>query len=135
MKLNAILFAGLSITLIGCATLSGENSGSATSASPTALVLEVPNQPPTEMKPETKPAPPAPGHIWVAGYWDYIGGHHVWREGRWVKALAGYEYVRARYEWDGRSWQFHVPHWHRRAPAVVESTKVASRGGGDSGAR
>jgi len=78
------------------------------------LVLEVPSAPP-DPKPEVKTPCPAPGHIWVAGYWDYIGGHHVWRDGRWLQGMAGYEYVRARYEFDGKTWQFHVPHWHKRA--------------------
>ena len=70
---------------------------------------------PPDPKPEVKTPCPAPGHIWVAGYWDYIGGQHVWRDGRWVQGKAGYEYVRARYEFDGKAWQFHVPHWHSRA--------------------
>jgi hypothetical protein len=130
MKITKLLFASLTATLIGCATIG--QSGSSTSAA-TPLVIEVPNAPPTEMKAEVKPPAPAPGYIWVAGYWDFISGHHVWRDGRWVKPMIGYEYMRARYEWDGKAWQFHVPHWHRRAPG--ESTALAKIGGADSGAR
>jgi hypothetical protein len=110
----------LSLAIAGCATVSGDTAK--TSATPTALVVEVPDPPPPS-KDEVKSPCPAPGHIWVAGYWDYIGGHHVWREGRWVQAMAGYEYVRARYEWDGKAWQFHIPHWHRRA--ITAPTNLA----------
>jgi hypothetical protein len=38
--------------------------------------------------------------------------------------------VRARYEFDGKAWQFHVPHWHKRAAAqsptqMAQSSSVA----------
>jgi hypothetical protein len=112
----------LSFVAVGCATVSGNTS--ATSTAQKTLVIEVPNAPPPP-KDEAKPTTPEPGHIWVAGYWDYIDGHHVWREGRWVQGKVGYEYVRARYEFDGKAWQFHVPHWHRRAPA--ESPTMAAQ--------
>jgi hypothetical protein len=79
---------------------------------------------PPDPKAEAKTPCPAPGHIWVAGYWDYIDGHHVWRDGRWVQGKIGYEYIRARYEFDGKAWQFHIPHWHRRA--VTEPVQMAA---------
>ncbi len=28
--------------------------------------------------------PPAPGYVWVPGYWDWVGGRWVWIEGRWI---------------------------------------------------
>jgi hypothetical protein len=115
MKLTRTIVLSLSLFSFGCAVVSADTAQ--TSSTLHALVVEVPGPPP-QRKPEVKTPCPGPGHIWVAGYWDYIGGHHVWRDGRWLQAKADYEYVRARYEWDGHAWQFHVPHWHRRAADV-----------------
>jgi WXXGXW repeat (2 copies) len=122
MNITRSLVLSLSLFTVGCAAVSADTSK--TSSPSTTLVLEVPNAPP-DPKAEVKTQCPAPGYIWVAGYWDYIDGHHVWRDGRWVQGKAGYEYVRARYEWDGKSWQFHVPHWHKRA--VGDSPQMAQR--------
>lgn len=122
MKLACTMVLSLSLFSLGCAAMSADTAQ--TSPSGAALVVEVPGPPPPA-RAEVKPACPGPGHIWVAGYWDYIGGHHVWRDGRWLQAKRDYEYVRARYEWDGRAWQFHVPHWHRRVPATP--TQMANR--------
>jgi hypothetical protein len=121
-SLIASASVALAFTLVGCASVSSNTAATSTTQT---LVIEVPNAPPPS-KDEAKPATPEPGHIWVAGYWDYIDGHHVWREGRWVQGKAGYEYVRARYEFDGKAWQFHVPHWHRRTPSGP-STMAAQR--------
>ncbi len=109
--LGSIVASGVS----GCASVSSDTTK--TSSTMSALVVEVPGPPP-EAKDEAKPTTPEPGHIWVAGYWDYINGQHVWRDGRWLAGKPGYEYVRARYEFDGKAWQFHVPHWHRRTPTT-----------------
>jgi hypothetical protein len=123
MKLTRLFALSLSLSTVGCAAVTADT---AKTSSPTqTLVLEVPNAPP-DPKPEIKPACPGPGHIWVAGYWDYIGGHHIWRDGRWVEGKAGYEYVRARYEWDGKAWQFHIPYWHRRAVGAPMAPQMAN---------
>ncbi|MDB4966076.1 MAG: hypothetical protein JWN44_1765 [Myxococcales bacterium] len=120
MNFTRTIVLSLSLFTVGCAAVSADTSK--TSSPSQSLVVEVPNAPPAA-KMETKTACPAPGQIWVAGYWDYIDGHHVWRDGRWVQGKVGYEYVRARYDFDGKTWQFHVPHWHKRAAAA--STEVA----------
>ncbi|HXU74371.1 MAG TPA: YXWGXW repeat-containing protein [Polyangia bacterium] len=112
MNITRSIALSLSLFSFGCATVSGTTTQTSTTSQ--QLVIEVPNAPP-DPKPEEKMPCPGPGHIWVAGYWDYIGGQHVWRDGRWVQGKPDYEYVRARYEFDGKAWQFHVPHWHRRA--------------------
>jgi hypothetical protein len=31
------------------------------------------------------PAMPAPGYVWVPGYWVPNGRRHAWREGRWMR--------------------------------------------------
>lgn len=130
MNITRSIALSLSLFSFGCAAVSATTSQ--TSSGSQQLVVDVPSPPP-DPKPEVKTPCPGPGHIWVAGYWDYIDGHHVWRDGRWVEGKIGYEYVRARYEFDGKAWLFHVPHWHKRsaavaAPAAVTApTKMAQR--------
>jgi hypothetical protein len=111
MNITRSIVLSLSLVSVGCSTVSSTTTQTSTASQ--RLVIEVPNAPP-DPKPEVKTPCPALGMIWVAGYWDYIGGQHVWRDGRWVQGKADYEYVRARYEFDGKTWLFHVPHWHRR---------------------
>ena len=118
MNITRSIALCLSLSAFGCAAVTTQTS----STTPT-LVVEVPNQPP-EAKAEVKSPCPSPGSIWVAGYWDYIDGHHVWRDGRWVSGKSGYEYVRAQYVYDGHAWQFHVPHWHKRP--VTDSPQMAA---------
>jgi hypothetical protein len=103
-----VLFLGLS----ACATFSSSESGGESKAQLTIPV----NAPPPPDKPEgARPGAPGFGFIWVAGYWDYLDGNYIWRDGRWVQGKPDYEYVRARYEYDGKTLQFHRPHWKRRA--------------------
>ncbi len=28
---------------------------------------------------------PTPGYVWFGGYWEWVGGRHVWREGHGVR--------------------------------------------------
>lgn len=94
------------------------------------LTLEVSSAPPPE-KQEKQSESPGFGYIWVSGYWDYLDGNYVWRNGRWTQARPDYEYVRARYEFDGKTWLFHRPHWKRRkaqdqpAPAAAPAPTPA----------
>jgi hypothetical protein len=96
----------------GCSVISSDTSANDTK---NALTVQVAKAPPQE-KEEAKehPASPGFGFIWVGGYWDYLDGNYVWRDGRWVQGKPDYEYVRARYEFDGKSWVFHRPHWKKR---------------------
>jgi len=94
----------------GCAAVSTEGASQPESA----LTVQIASPPPTETTVEQKPAAPGFGYIWVAGYWDYLDGHYVWRSGRWMEGKREFEYVRARYEFDGKGWVFHRPHWKRR---------------------
>ena len=96
----------------GCATLS--SSGGSSGDSKTQIDVPVNSAPPPEKAEGTRPEAPGYGYIWVAGYWDYLDGNYIWRDGRWVQGKPDYEYVRARYEYDGKAWVFHRPHWKRR---------------------
>jgi hypothetical protein len=100
----------LALHISGCGVLSSDSGGGDPQ---NALTMQVGSQPPAD-KTEDKPASPGFGYIWVSGYWDYIGGQYVWRNGRWVQGKPDYEYVRARYEYDGKGWTFHRPHWKKR---------------------
>jgi hypothetical protein len=100
----------------GCATLSSSSGGSS-GDSKTQIDVPVSSQPPPEKAEGTRPASPGYGYIWVAGYWDYLDGNYIWRDGSWKQGKPDYEYVRARYEYDGKSWVFHRPHWKRRQHA------------------
>src|SRR5262245_60641126 len=88
MKLMRMFVLSLSFSAFGCAAVTADTSK--TSSPTTAMMVEVPNPPP-DPKTEQKTECPGTGYIWVAGYWDYIGGHHIWRDGRWVQGKPGYE--------------------------------------------
>jgi hypothetical protein len=47
--------------------------------------------------------PPQPGFVWIAGYWNWVGGRHVWVGGHWVAGRDGYH-------WVAHTW---VRHGHR----------------------
>jgi hypothetical protein len=108
----------------GCATLSGSSSGqSSGSDAKNQVTVQVNSAPPPEKAEASRPTAPGFGYIWVAGYWDYLDGNYIWRDGRWVQGKQDYEYVRARYEYDGKAWLFHRPHWKKRATKVSEGPK------------
>jgi hypothetical protein len=120
-RVSPQLLAALFSLSVGCSVIS---SGPSPTESKNALTMQVRDAPPPD-KAESKehPASPGFGFIWVAGYWDYLDGNYVWRDGRWVPGKPDYEYVRARYEFDGKAWVFHRPHWKKRhAEGGAEST-------------
>jgi hypothetical protein len=54
-------------------------------AAPSGCVAGAPerHERPRAPLPEIRPAPPAPGMIWVPGAWHYNGVEEVWVPGRW----------------------------------------------------
>ena len=109
----------LMIGFAGCAALSS-SSGTSSGDSKNQVDVPVGSPPPAEKADAAKPAAPGYGYIWVGGYWDYLDGNYIWRDGRWVQGKPDYEYVRARYDNDGKSWVFHRPHWKRRQHAAEQ---------------
>jgi hypothetical protein len=97
----------------GCAMFSSSRA----SEPHAALDLQVQKAPPADRDEGTRPTAPGPGYLWVAGYWDYLDGNYLWRSGHWLPNQPQFEYVRARYDFDGSGWIFHRPHWKRRPPA------------------
>lgn len=75
-------------------------------------------------------APPAPryevipaprhGYVWVPGYWDWRGHHHVWVRGVWVRERVGYRYRPHQWvEHDGR-WAFNRGGWDRDRDGIPD---------------
>ena len=57
---------------------------------------------------------PTPGYVWFGGYWEWVGGQHVWRAGHWGPGRPGYRWVG--HHWvEGPHGGYHmVPgHWER----------------------
>jgi len=125
----------------GCAAALGGGEGAGPAGSVTVAVV-VPSPPPAEgadRAAPSRPAAPGFGYIWVAGHWDNVDGLYVWKPGRWVQGRAGYDYVRARYEFDAqrRQWIYHRPHWRRRhvqAVTIPPPPPAPPSAGGDGGA-
>lgn len=68
-------------------------------------------------------APPAPmvvavpaprvGFVWAPGYWNWSGGKHVWMNGSWMPARAGYAYWEPRWVQRDGKWHFDRGGWGR----------------------
>ena len=58
-------------------------------------------------------APPSPGHIWIDGYWNWVGGRHVWVDGHWEAPRAGFHYVPHNWLHERDGWRLSEGHWER----------------------
>lgn len=56
---------------------------------------------------------PAPGYIWIDGYWGWYGNRHQWTPGRWEAPRPGYRWAPHRWAPEGRGWREHHGHWAR----------------------
>jgi WXXGXW repeat (2 copies) len=84
--------------------------GSVTPAS-AAIGIEVEIAPPAP--PAVVVPPPRLGFVWAPGYWQWDGHHHVWVEGRWLRARPGFRWVPE--HWVERRGHYHFVsgHWAR----------------------
>jgi hypothetical protein len=51
---------------------------------------------------------PAPGYVWVDGYWNWVGGRYVWVPGRWVlppRPHAVWVAPSVEFRWYGGHWR------------------------------
>ena len=55
--------------------------------------------------------PPVTGYIWTEGYWNWIGGRHVWVAGHWEAPRPGMHWVPHRWERVGDRWRFRHGYW------------------------
>ena len=76
---------------------------------------------PPPMRYEAVPAPRA-GYVWAPGYWHWDGRRHVWQNGHWEVARAGYRYVAPRWEryYDNghERWRYHASRWDRDGDGI-----------------
>jgi hypothetical protein len=75
---------------------------------------------------EVVPAPRA-GYVWVPGYWDWRGNHHVWTRGHWERERHGYYWHPNRWEERDGRWAFERGRWDRER--FVENRRLRDRDG------
>lgn len=68
---------------------------------------------PPEPRVEVIGVAPAPGYVWIGGYWNWIGERHVWVPGRWRPGRPGYYWVSHRWVAGGGGWRLEPGHWAR----------------------
>lgn len=57
---------------------------------------------------------PAPGWIWLDGYYDWVGNGWVWRPGRWARPPhAGWVWRKPYYEPYHNGYRVHQGYWSR----------------------
>jgi len=56
---------------------------------------------------------PAPGYVWIGGYWNWVGERHVWVPGGWRPGRPGYYWVPHRWVAAGGGWRLEQGHWAR----------------------
>jgi hypothetical protein len=101
LALSASLAVGLALS--GCAIAPDQGH------SVDGVVMVAPPAPQVEVV----PAPPNPGYVWIAGYWNWVGGRHAWVAGHWIPPRRGHHWVT--YEWvrQGDGWRLRPGHWER----------------------
>jgi hypothetical protein len=80
---------------------------------PPQPVVEVEAAPPEPIV-EVRPAAPFAGAVWLPGYWQWHGHHHMWIGGRWSAPRAGW--VWEAHRWDrgpGGRWHQVPGHWRK----------------------
>jgi YXWGXW repeat-containing protein len=73
------------------------------------VVLVAPPPPPVEVY----GVAPGPGHIWISGYWNWVGGRHEWVGGHWEAPHRGYRYTPHRWVHERDGWHLQEGYWTR----------------------
>jgi hypothetical protein len=70
---------------------------------------------------EARPARPAPGYIWIGGYWGWDNDTHVWIGGEWAEPpQPGYAWEAPRWKRHGHRWEYRSGYWrHHGGPEYV----------------
>jgi hypothetical protein len=108
--LSAAGFA-IALSLAGCVIAPLPPSGTVV-GEPGGAVVVAPVAPPPPVA-ETVLVAPAPGYIWIGGYWSWVGGRHVWTRGYWSAPRAGYRWVPRRWEHGAGGWHQRGGRWAR----------------------
>jgi len=56
---------------------------------------------------------PAPGYVWLGGYWGWVGGRHVWMQGHWAAPHPGHRWVANQWVRQGDGWRLRRGYWER----------------------
>ncbi|HJW26827.1 MAG TPA: hypothetical protein VJ576_18155 [Rhodocyclaceae bacterium] len=56
---------------------------------------------------------PAPGYIWIDGFWGWSGRHHEWHPGRWEAPRPGYAWRPHQWQREGSYWRERGGRWER----------------------
>jgi hypothetical protein len=68
--------------------------------------------PPPPLRAEVIGVAPAPGYVWVNGYWGWRGNAHVWVAGSWMRPPRPRAvWVAPRWEGRGGRYYFHEGRW------------------------
>jgi hypothetical protein len=102
-----VLAATLGLSACVVAPLPGPQYG----GDPGPVVISPMAPPP--MPAEAVVAAPAPGYIWIGGYWGWAGGRHVWTPGRWTAPRPGYHWQPRRWSQGPGGWHQHGGYWAR----------------------
>jgi hypothetical protein len=80
-------------------------------ASQAAVIISVGFAPPA-LPVYVPPAMPAPGYLWVPGYWAWNPGGYYWVPGTWALAPApGLLWTPGYWGWSGGAYLWHVGYW------------------------
>ncbi len=83
-------------------------------APPVAQPMVIESEPPPPIA-EVRPVSPFGGAVWIPGYWEWHGHHHVWVGGHWSAPRAGFAWEPHRWVRDpGGHWRMEEGHWRRR---------------------
>lgn len=56
---------------------------------------------------------PAPGYVWLDGYWGWVGNRHEWVPGHWAEPRPGSHWVAHQWVRQGDGWRLRPGHWER----------------------
>jgi hypothetical protein len=89
---------------------------------------------PPALKEEVQSASPGTEYVWVPGYWDYVDGTFVWRDGTWqVPSSTGLVWIPGQWVNTAAGYQFIPGHWdypvNSRAIVVETATTDAGAAG------
>jgi len=69
--------------------------------------------PPPQPQYEVVGVAPFVGALWIAGFWNWVGGRHVWVGGHWEAPRRGYRWAPHRWEPISGGWRPYPGHWER----------------------
>jgi hypothetical protein len=102
---NAALSLGLLVgmALSGCVVVPNQGHD------PGGIVMVAP--PPQRV--EVISTAPSSGSVWMAGYWNWVGGRHEWVPGHWAPGRPGYHWAGHQWVRQGDGWRMKTGHWVR----------------------